>query len=128
MMTDNTFLAQNGFELLTILCLILILIGARITFLKMGFNLPKANKRTFALGAILLGWLILVSILSLSGILSDFSNFPPKFPFLLIIPLIAIITLTFHSRFRRFLLHVPPQWLIYLQTFRVAVEIFLWWL
>jgi hypothetical protein len=66
--------------------------------------------------------------LSASGILSDFSSFPPKFLLVIIPPLIAILILTFHRKFRMFLAHVPPQWLIYLQTFRLPVELFLWWL
>jgi hypothetical protein len=128
MKTNYLFMAQTGFVALTFLCLALILAGVRQTFQKMNVPRSKANNRLFLLMAIFGGWLLIVSTLALNGFLSDFSTFPPKVPFVVLPPLISIGLLTFNPRFRNFLLHVPPQWLIYLQLFRIPVEIFLWWL
>ena len=128
MRSDYIQLAQTGFLILTLVCMVLVLVGIRKTLLKMGKPAAKANQKTMVIAGIMLGWLALVSLLSLSGILSDFSTFPPKIPLVILPPLVTSLILTFHPKFRNFLAHVPPQWLLYLQMFRVPVEIFLWWL
>jgi hypothetical protein len=126
---ETTYLpfAQAGFISLTVICVMLLLWGSHKTFTRMGYTTSLANKRTAIVAAILIGWLIIVSILSLAGITRDFSGRPPKFFIIILIPLIAILILTFHPRFREFIKHVPFSWLIYLQVFRVLVELFLWW-
>jgi 4-amino-4-deoxy-L-arabinose transferase-like glycosyltransferase len=61
MKTDYICMAQVGFGLLTLVCLALILFGARKTFLKMGMNQQQTIKRTLVIGLVLFGWLGLVS-------------------------------------------------------------------
>lgn len=126
--TDYIFMAQAGFVALTFICLALVLIGVRKTLTKMGLDRYQIKQRIFTIIAIIVIWILLVSFLAIKGILSDFSTFPPKLPLILFPTLVSILILTFHPRFRDFLLHVPPQGLIYLQTFRLPVELFLWWL
>jgi hypothetical protein len=119
-------IAQAGFILLTIVCLALILWGVYSTFVRMGFNRKKAAARTVSIGVAFLAWLTAVSVISISGYLSDFSAMPPRLLPFLLIPLAAVLILTFHPASKRFLAHVPPSWLLYIQAFRVPVEILLW--
>jgi len=74
----------------------------------------------------LIGWAIVTSILSLSGILSDFSSFPPKIGIVLIIPLVTIIWLIRTKEVKEILMHTPPASIIWLQSFRIVVEILIW--
>ena len=115
-----------GFIALTILCLVLIVAGAYNTFRRMGLPLAAARKKTMILAAVLLLWTALVSLLSLQGILSDFESRPPKLFMVLLLTFVAIVAFLTRPSFRRFLMHVPPAWLLFLQVFRVPVELFLW--
>ena len=119
-------LVAAGFIALTILCLALIVAGAYTTFRRMGLSLDVARKRTLLLAAVLLLWTAFVSLLSLQGILSDFESRPPKLFLVLLVTFVVVVVLMTRPSFRRFLAHVPPSWLIYLQVFRVPVELFLW--
>ncbi|WP_162426515.1 hypothetical protein [Pontibacter pudoricolor] len=119
--------AQAGFIVLTALCVLLLLWGSHKTFTSLGFTASRVNKKTAIVGAVLIGWLAIVSMLALAGITRDFSGTPPKFFIIILIPLVAILVLTFHPKFREFIKHVPFSWLMYIQVFRIPVEIFLWW-
>lgn len=125
---ETTYLpfVQAGYIILSIVCLAFVLFGVRKTFSRIGTPAAVANKRTLTIALALLGWLVLVSVVSLTGFLSDFSSMPPRLMLFLPIPLIAVIWLTFSSRTRTFIAAIPPSWLLYLQVFRVPVEVFLW--
>ncbi|GAB3195843.1 uncharacterized membrane protein YccF (DUF307 family) [Pontibacter aydingkolensis] len=125
---ETTYLpfVQAGYIALTFICLAFVLTGVRKTFSRMSMPVAVANKRMLTITLVITGWLVLVSILSLTGFLSDFSSMPPKLMLLLPVPLIAILWLTFSARTRTFLRAIPASWLMYLQVFRVPVEIFLW--
>ena len=45
-----------------------------------------------------------------------------------VVPLVAILVLTFSKTFREILIQIPPEKIIRLQVFRVFVEILLWML
>ena len=119
-------ITQWAFPILSGLCLILIYTG-----LKKGlqsYNLEQRNKtlRNFLLGIGI--WIVIISGLALSGFLSDFSTVPPRIFIVLIIPLIVIISLLFTKKLGEILQNIPPDRIIYLQSFRVVVEILLWML
>ena len=76
----------------------------------------------------LLVWMIVVSALSLSGFIKDFSVFPPRIMIVLVVPLVTILFLTFSGSIKEILKHIPPRNLIRLQFFRAFVEILLWML
>ena len=119
---------QLGFALLTFL-----------SFAALVYELQKAlpltrfgesKKKNILRGTIivLVAWTVIVSALSLSGFIGDFSKFPPPISIALILPLIGIIWVTRTHTMREILLHVPQQNIIRLQSFRVFVEILLWML
>jgi hypothetical protein len=110
-----------------------IYIGILIYWLRQGINnadLTVARKRkifsmiVFCLGA----WTVLISILSWIGFYSDFTTFPPKFFMVVIIPLIVLIWTTTRPTTAEILQHIPAHRIVYLQSFRVFVEILLWML
>lgn len=120
-------ITQLSFAVLTLFCLVLTLRGLWLTLTAMGCPAARRN-RVVALTALgLAAWLACTAGLALSGLAGDFSRFPPPMmPLVLLPPLAAALVLTFSRRFGAVLRHVPVQWLLYLQTFRVAVEVLLW--
>jgi hypothetical protein len=64
--------------------------------------------------------------LSVRGFFSEFSRLPPRLAFALLIPLPVVLLFARSRAGKQFLQHIQPQWLIYLQSFRILVEIALW--
>src|SRR5258708_37952263 len=75
---------------------------------------------------VLIAWLILLGGLSIRGFFADFSGLPPRLAFAMLPPLLRVLLFTRSRAGKEFLHHIQPQWLIYLQSFRILVEIALW--
>lgn len=85
------------------------------------------SRSIFRTTAILLtAWLILLAILSIRGFFADFSRLPPRLIFALLTPLPVVLLFSRSGAGKQLLQHIQPQWLIYLQAFRIPVEIGLW--
>lgn len=93
-------------------------------------NFTDEKKKTIRTRIVLgfLVWTAIISALSISGFLSDFTKLPPRPLVALLIPLVVIIWATRSSITTEILRHIPPQNIIRLQSFRVFVEIILWML
>ena len=75
----------------------------------------------------LIGWLALTGSLAIRGFFQDWSRLPPRMLPAPLVPLIGGLLLLFYSRQARALLAATPlQWPIYLQSFRIVMEIILW--
>ncbi|MDF9799447.1 hypothetical protein OKW21_004710 [Catalinimonas alkaloidigena] len=111
-----------GFIILTLLCLIGI---DRIFF---GSPLHHEQKKKYRLRYRLgIGvWLVALSVMSLSGFLSDYSALPPRMFIVLIVPLLVLILLLRSKSFNNYIKEIPAHKIIFLQVFRVPVEYFLW--
>jgi hypothetical protein len=75
---------------------------------------------------LLIAWLILLGILSTRGFFSNFSALPPRLSFALLIPLPVVLLFIRSRAGKRLLQQIQPQWLFYLQSFRILVEIAIW--
>src|SRR5258708_5120556 len=85
------------------------------------------SRSIFRTTAVLLtAWLILLGVLSIRGFFADFSALPPRLIFAMLPPLILVLLFTRSRAGKEFLRHIQPQWLIYLQSFRILVEIAIW--
>lgn len=72
-------------------------------------------------------WLLILLSLSFLEFFSNFEVIPPRiFIFAIFPPILLIILLLFSKRFSSILKHLPPHWLIQVQSFRVIVELVLW--
>lgn len=76
---------------------------------------------------LLIAWLLLLGILSIRGFFTNFS-LPPRLGFALLVPLPLVLLFTRSQAGKQWLHYIKPQWLIYLQSFRILVEIALWFL
>ena len=117
---------QAGFIATTLIFYGLLL--ARLKKSLISTNFTESKKKKIFNGTLisLVGWAIATSILSWSGVLSDFSTFPPKLIIVLIIPLVTIIWLVRTKEVKEILIHTPPESIIWIQSFRIIVEILLW--
>ena len=75
---------------------------------------------------LLIVWIVLLGILSANGFFSSFSKFPPRLGFALLLPLPLVMIFSRSQAGKQLLQQIKPQWLIYLQSFRILVEIALW--
>ena len=67
-------------------------------------------------------WHTYLYFISMSGILADFS-LPPRLPLLVILPLFIFSgVFVYRNRTKNWVQRIPVSWLIYYQSFRIAVE------
>jgi hypothetical protein len=71
-------------------------------------------------------WLALTIGLAASGAVADFSTLPPRFLFLFVPPLAALVALGRSRALVSLLAAAPPTWAVYAQSFRIVVEVVLW--
>ncbi len=103
-----------------------ILLAFRFLFRKLRIEKRKRNYLLFYIGLGFLCWLAFLSLLALSGFFKEWEIMPPRFLVAIVPPFIGTLILLFSKRFGRLLRFIPPEWLIYIQSFRIIMEVFLW--
>ena len=111
--------------LLTLVCLIIILTGLRIVLKKTNWKKGMQNKFFFVTMFILVIWIGLLTILSYKGLFTDFSKLPPRPALAVLIPLPIIFLIAFSKAGIQLLQTVPSHWLVFMQSFRIIVELLL---
>ncbi|HYF32257.1 MAG TPA: hypothetical protein VD993_14135 [Chitinophagaceae bacterium] len=111
---------------LTLACVAIVTIGLNRALLRTGWQAERRRK-IFTLTVLGIdSWLFLLAILAVSGVFSDFSTVPPK---VVLVPLTGIfisLLVTFSKWFTDLLRVLPRHWLVYFQSFRIPVELLLW--
>ena len=111
--------------LLTLICLALILAGLNAALERTSWNKNRRNKIFFGTTVLTIVWIGLLTVLSYKGFFADFSNVPPRPALALVIPLPFILIIAFSGKGTQLLQSVPRHWLVYMQSFRIAVELLL---
>ena len=75
---------------------------------------------------VITAWVALLGYLSLAGYFTNFRSLPPRILPAVILPLVAGLLFLRLPGARDLLARTPPQWPIYLQAFRVVMELILW--
>lgn len=117
---------QTGYIILTILCLTAIVYGFGVALKRTEADQKTRKKLLIRTCMGTFAWLALVSTVSFSGFIQDFNSFPPRLFLFLWLPVLALIWLLNQKRTGALLRGIPPQWLMYIQIFRVPVELMLW--
>jgi len=112
--------------LLSMLCILAILLGLQKALQKTGWEKTKRQRIVFVTGFALLAWACLISVLAYKDFFSDFSRMPPRPLFAIMIPLPFVLLFAFSKAGTTILQQVPPQWLVFMQSFRIVVELLLW--
>ena len=117
------------------LLFLVILIIIAFVFYSLKFALHSMNataikiKKYFIVTAvIIIGWLITSAMIAFNGTLLDFTSTPPKLMLVVLPPVLAISYLSSSTRVNSIIQEIPSSWLVYIQSFRILVEIFLWML
>ncbi len=123
---ENKLLPAILMSLLSIVCILLVIQGLKKAINNIDWTIER--KRIFLRRGIasILIWVVLISILAITGFFSDLSSLPPKPPLLILIALFALIGVSFFRSFTQLIKVVPPYWLVYAQSFRILVEFILW--
>lgn len=120
--------SQILFIVFPLLCLGFTVNGLVNRLRKSDFDIGRKKRIITTTITVITFWVIVISAVSFSNFFSDFSTFPPRLGPVLLFPLLAIIVVTYSGRLDAILKLIPPQWLIYMQTFRVGVELMIWML
>lgn len=110
----------------TIICIFLVYAGLKKLADHSNDTGIKRTPNTFL--SIVVLWIGVLYVMSLFGITSDFSVMPPRMFILLLFAFILISTLVFSGRTDKMLILIPHGWLVNIQSFRVGVELILWWM
>lgn len=113
----------NYFSLATALFIFICVAIFFMLFRALRFTASGAYRLPLVL---LCAWMLLSSVLALSGFLQNFQNLPPRFVLVFIPPLFLMVFLLRSPRISALLHKVPAHWLVYAQSFRIPMEICLW--
>jgi hypothetical protein len=75
---------------------------------------------------VITAWVALLGYLSLGGYFANFLSLPPRILPTLLLPLLAGLVLLRSAGARELLARTPLHWPIYLQSFRILMELILW--
>ena len=112
--------------LLALICIAIILVGLYKALLKTEWSRLKRQKIFFGITLIIFAWAATLTVLSYKGFFADFSKIPPRIVLALLIPLPFILLFCYSKTGTQLLQLVPPQWLVLMQSFRIFVELLLW--
>ena len=110
---------------LTVICITIILIGLRNAVKRTGWEKTRQQRIFLRATILILAWSALLLILSSNGFFEDFTTFPPRPALVILIPLPVILTIAFSKTGTQLLKIIPSHWLVYMQSFRIAVELLL---
>ncbi|HMK02787.1 MAG TPA: hypothetical protein VK489_01295 [Ferruginibacter sp.] len=111
---------------LCVLCIAVILYGLNKTLDKSGYMESKKQWVLIATALCIFAWAGLLSLFAYNGFFTDFSKLPPRVVFALLLPLPFVLFIAFSKTGTKLLRSVPPQWLVFMQSFRILVEVLLW--
>jgi hypothetical protein len=124
-MKNNELFPTVAWVLLTIACLVIIITGLRAAVQKTGWTKEYSRKIIFRSSIFIIIWTAVLTILSYRGFFSDFSLLPPRPALAMLIPLPVILLVAFSKKGTQLLQAIPPHWIVWMQSFRIAVELLL---
>jgi len=113
--------------LLAVACIAIVIAGLQKALRKSGYAPQRQQRIIITTALVIFAWLILISALAIKGFFSNFSALPPRPALLIMLPLPLVLIIAFSKKFAPVLKAVPPQWLIGMQAFRIAVELILFY-
>ncbi len=126
-MNYTTYLISQAIVLLIVIGLLYALLTA-LGYALEKMKIPAEKRKNLLLftGLGFIFWLVILALGALSGFFSNYEARPSRFLFVLVPPLILIIYLFFSRLFTIILKIIPQAWLLYIQSFRILVELMLW--
>lgn len=124
---DSYSILELVWLLFTLICLVGI--GAGLGKISSSIYRNASNTPNLVWRYIILitGWLILLFTLAKNGFFAVTTSFPPRLIISIVVPSIAILLFSFSTIGVRLLNAVPAHSLILMQSFRIVVEILIWY-
>ena len=122
---ENSFMPGLLLSLLALLTLIVFVSGFASVLKKTVWDIKRKQRIFFLILLSIVIWVVALGILSYRGVFNNF-GLPPRPALVILIPLPFIIVFAFSNTGSALLKLTPPQWLIYIQSFRIIVELLLW--
>jgi hypothetical protein len=91
-----------------------------------GYDRAASRRLARAVALGMLGWLAVVALLSVSGVLADFEARPPRLMLVVVGAFGLFFTATRTRTFARLIAATPFSWPVALQSMRVPIELGLW--
>ena len=123
---DNRFIPAVMVSLLTLICIIVVIVGinkaTRLTAWR------ETYQKTFRIrsAVAILFWVVVIGILSLAGFFKVTETLPPRPVIVILISLVTAVILARSNKVSELLSVTPLHWLVYIQSFRIFVELILW--
>lgn len=116
-----------GLLFLIVLALLLfIFYSLNFALKKLEYPEGKRKKTLIAAALLVAAWLVFTSVIAIQGILRDYESTPPRLMLILIPAVLGIIYLSSSTRVNSYLSVIPSSWLVYIQSFRIIMELMLW--
>jgi hypothetical protein len=122
-MKNEIMVPAIAWFLLTTICIIMILAGLRAGLKRTKLEKSKQNRIFFITATCILAWSALLLMLSYKGFFANFNSFPPRPVLALLIPLPLVLLIAFSNAGTQILKAIPAHWLVFMQSFRIAVEL-----
>jgi len=106
--------------------LFLVLTGYRLALKNSGLDTTERRRKVRMLMLPLLFWLLVLAKVSGMKFFHDWTAMPPRLMIAVLPPLLFAILLMRSGKVTRLLENIPHQWLIFIQSFRILMELILW--
>jgi hypothetical protein len=126
MMMENRLIPAVMVILLTVVCAMVVVVGLRNTLSRTTLPHEKQSKILIRTAGIIFLWISVIGFLAYLGFFKDLTTLPPRPVFIFVLAVIVAVFIAFSKSFAQMLLATPPHWLIYIQSFRIFVELILW--
>lgn len=124
---ENKFaLPALSWIMLSLACVAIILYGLSKALNKTDWSDVKKTRVLLRLAVLIVAWITLISTLAWNGFFSDFSKLPPRPALALLVPLPLVLLVAFSRTGTQLLQKIPAHWLVFIQSFRIVVELLLW--
>ncbi len=119
-------LFQVSIIVLVLGLLVLMYLGLRHGLRQLNSSEGQVKKYLYYVLVGTICWLLILAGLASLDFFTDFQQLPPRIFLAFVPPFMLMLCLVFSSKFTRLLQHIPPAWLIYIQSFRLLMELSLW--
>jgi len=124
-MKNEMLIPAIAWIVLAAICLAFIIFGLKAALKKTGWEKIKGRKILTRTILLLTVWTALLLVLSYNGFFSQFETLPPRPALVLLIPLPIVLIVAFSKNGTQLIQSLPPQWMVWMQSFRIAVELLL---
>ncbi len=111
---------------ITLILIFFIFYSLKYSLHSMNAERTKILKTYLVTAGLIVTWLLISAVTALNGTLLDFNTTPPRLILVVIPPVLAVIYISSSKRINAIIDEIPSAWFLYIQSFRVLMEVLLW--